>query len=133
MRELFAILALSAALPSVGVSPTSAASPVSMSWRAGTSDALADDAVILTKGGGMGGSARPQGGMNGEGGGMGCGSLCGGGGMGGRGGSSTGNGGGGGINGSGDGAGGVLQLFGPRKNCPRHRRKGQSDECRDDE
>ena len=131
MRELLTILALSAALPFVGVAPTTAASPVSMSWRAGAYDALAAD-VDSDEGrrdGRIGPAPRRderrrrgnelrlplrwrRDGRKGSGGGTG---------------------GGGGINGSGGGAGTLLPLFDPQKNCPRHRRKGQSDECWDDE
>ena len=136
MRELLGILALSAALPSVGVTPTAAAPAVSMSLEAVASGGFRGPALILAKGGGMGGTARPQGGMNGGSGGMGCGTHCGGGGMGGMGSGggagSMGNG-GGGVGGSGGGAGGVLPLFNPQANCPGHRRKGQSNDCWDDE
>jgi len=142
MHELLAILALSAASPSVGAAPTVPALPVPMSREMWASDAFGGDAVILARGGGMGGGARPQGGMNGGGGGMNCGAHCGGGGMGGTGsgggmggtGSGGGMGGSGGTGGSGGGTGGLLQLLGvPQEKCPDHRRKGQTAECRDDE
>ena len=142
MRNLIAILATSAALPTVGFA-AAAASPISMPWDAVASEAFNGSALIPTKGGGMGGTARPQGGMSGGGGGMNCGTHCGGGGMGGNGSgggaggaSSMGNGGGGAGGsggGSGGGAGGVPPLFNPQANCPGHRRKGQSNDCWDDE
>jgi hypothetical protein len=134
MRELLGILALSAALPSVGVAPTAAAPAVSMSLEAVASGGFRGPALILAKGGGMGGTARPQGGMNGGGGGMNCGANCRGGGMGGSGGGMGGGGGaaGNGV-GPGGGAGGLHPLFdSPQADCPEYRRNRKRVKCSDD-
>ncbi len=127
MRQLLAIIALSATSYSAGASPTAPAWPVSMSW-----DAPAG--VLLARGGGVGGGSRPQGGgMSSGSGGMNCGANCGGGGMNGGGtgmgsGSSGMGGGGGGMGGGGGGGGGggfgPGGLFGaPQAKCPDHQRK----------
>jgi hypothetical protein len=129
MRQLLAIIALSAISYAAGAAPTTAAAPDSMSWDASASNAFGRQGVVVARG--MGGGTRPQGGGMGNGsGGMNCGANCGGGGMGG-GGSSGGMGGGGssgGMGGAGGGTGGGAQGFGPlfgvpRTNCPDHRHK----------
>jgi hypothetical protein len=121
MRQLLAIIALSAISYAAGAAPTAAAAPHSMSWDASASNAFGRQGVVVARGG-MGGGTRPQGGGMGNGsGGMNCGANCGGGGMGGGGSS-------GGMAGAGGGTGGGAQGFGPlfgvpRTNCPDHRHK----------
>jgi len=115
MRQLLAIIALSAISHSMGSTPAAASLLVSMSWDAPAFNVFGREGVVMARSGGMGGGTRPQGGGMGNGsGGMNCGANCGGGGMGG----------GGSSGGMGGGAGGFGAFLGaPRANCPDHRHK----------
>jgi hypothetical protein len=101
MRRLLPIVALTAALHSLGIAPIAAARPVDPPSNSTAARFVRPNGVLLA---GMGGGGNAGGG---GGGGAGCGAGCGGGGMGG---------GGGGL-----GLGGVYGA--PPARCPEHQRK----------